>query len=149
MDIILLQIIWSREPDLVRSAAANPYLVLFPHPEFQVWHLRRRNIHGNNGATQRRIRRGPGLSASPDHFCMDPCGQFAMPFFDLFYANPVAKIDGCLQSRENWDIRRANVLESLSFQLRLVPTVCGNCVPQLAHDGFIFLVEKAGALWRL
>src|SRR5215471_17080356 len=41
------------------------------------------------------------------------------------------------------------MLESFSLQLWLVPTVRGDGVPQLGHDGFIFEVEKAGTLGRL
>src|SRR5215510_1310577 len=41
------------------------------------------------------------------------------------------------------------MLESLCFQLWLVPSVCGDSAPKLAHDGVVFQVEEAGALGRL
>src|SRR5690348_13765532 len=48
-----------RNPDLRRRSPSNPYLLLLPHPVFQVRHLQRRYVHRRNPAAQRRFRRSP------------------------------------------------------------------------------------------
>src|SRR5262249_27705707 len=75
--------------------------------------------------------------------------ELAMATLDAFHANAIRKVNCRNQTGDERDVGRSNVLKAFSLELWLVPSVCGNRVPDFVHDCLVAQIEIAGALGRL
>src|SRR5215467_7312311 len=82
VDIFFLQVVWRRQPQLVRVAAADADLVCLPHPVLQFHPRNGRHIDAHNRTPKSRIWRRPRLGATLFHLSKDVVGQLSVTVFD-------------------------------------------------------------------
>src|SRR5258706_5905294 len=148
VNILLLQVVRSRQPQLVWFRAADADLMHLPQPVFQIHARDRWDVHRNDSATQGRVGRRPGFGAALLHLIEDVVGELAMTSLDAVEANVVRELDRGAQSPERRDVRTSDALKAFGAKLLVIPAFGGDGVPQ-AVDDFVANVEKAGAFGRL
>src|SRR5580700_7834911 len=82
VNVLLLQIVGCRQPQLVGVAAADSDLVRLPQPVLQIHARNGRDVHANNRAAQGGVGRRPGFAATFLHFIEDVVSELAMAALD-------------------------------------------------------------------